>query len=568
MFPSIISTPIQEQNLQRPLCVYTIQFLLTADKTLDNNAVACRNYVLKNGPFINVSEPAKDNRKAILLREEGNKLYTAKKFNSAIEKYNESICYSENGSEHLAIGYANRSAVCFQQKEYFIALENIKLAKDHNYPDNLMPKLLTRENKCREMICDRETGVNTVHKFRRIPVNLPGNPRIPFLADGIVMRQLPGYGRSMIADRNFRTGNVILQEKALFSIVNSEKKYLNCDYCTTYRCALIPCPHCVSVMFCSQECQKKAWRFTHRFECGISEKLHHLSLIAVRLAPRMFFYALTLFDDNVERMMKFCKTNARNGSDPLSFDYTKYNPIEEFKLFQKMYIPSDRTGDGRPDTDVHHMFHAAVFYSVYIQHPLVRSIFVTEKQKLFMIRGMQDYFRSIKHHIMVSDSFVNYIFPVASICNHSCDPNLFPLQDADQLKYIVNRPIAKGEQITVSYGPLFRLFPDIKNLQLMNSLHFDCICDICNRDKHKMRLYEESLQAPIPEQHYETLNRVIKEDSVNMAAKLNALEQFIERFFPTNTKKHIYMIQQTYKHLLTMTFAAEMLETQRSKLGL
>ncbi|XP_053681646.1 SET and MYND domain-containing protein 4-like [Sabethes cyaneus] len=534
MLPGLALTPMRVMNLSRPLSIYTVQFLLTAD-----DAIACRDYVLANEDYINVPERQKSNERAIEVRQKGNKLYRMRNFQEALEKYNESICLAETDSPHLAIGYGNRSAVYFEQENYRLALRDIKFAKAHNCPEDLLQRLLTREANCNEKI--RNLNPN-LEQFRRVPVNLPGNPRIPFLADGIRMQQLPGYGRSMMADRNFRTGDVILQEKSLISAVNDEMKYLHCDYCSAKnRHSLIPCPNCPSVMFCNQECLQQGLRFAHRFECGISTKLHHLSLIAVRLAPRMFFRALTLFDDNVERMMKFCKTNARNGSDPLSFDYTNYDPIEEFKLFQKMYIPSDNTArDG--DTDIHHMLHAAVFYSIYIQQPLVKSIFTTEKQKLFMIRCMQDYFRSIKHLIIVSDSFINHIFPVASICNHSCDPNVFCINFSGQLKYIVNRPIAKGTQITISYGPLFRIFPPAANKHLMDSIHFRCICDICDKRKYAERILKETLQPAVAERHYETLVGVVAEHNFNMAAKLNAIEQYIEKFARINTQKYFYEV--------------------------
>ncbi|XP_053686795.1 SET and MYND domain-containing protein 4-like [Sabethes cyaneus] len=523
MLPSVLPTLTQQKNdLERPLNVYTAQFLLTADIQHDN-VIACRDYVLKNGSYINVPELHKSNERAIEVRQKGNELYLARKYQAALEKYNESICWSETGSIHLGIGYANRSAVQFEQENYDIALRDIKLAKLHNYPENLMPKLLRREVDCKDKC--RNLNLNN-QQFRRIAVKLP--------AAGIRMEQLPGYGRSMVADRNFSPGDVILEEKPLLSIVNDEAKYWNCDYCSANNWhSLIPCPNCPSVMYCNQECLEKGWRFAHRFECGISTKLHNLSLVAVRLGPRMFFYALTLFEDNAERMMDFCKTNARDGSNPLNFNYASYDPIEELKLFQKMHIPSDkRLSDGTLDTGIFQMLHAAVFFSVYMQHPLVKSIFTTEEKQIFMIHCIQDYQKCINHLIMVPESFINYIYPVASICNHSCDPNTFFIKCSGQLKYIVNRPIAKGEQITISYGPRFRVSSKFDNMKLMEILHLHCICDVCNKHKLKKRLLKEELQPPVPLQHLGTIIGVVENPNCNMAAKLTALTLLMYPYQP------------------------------------
>ena len=47
------------------------------------------------------------------IRDEGNLFYQKFDHEGALEKYNESICNADLGSEHLGIGYANRSAVYF-----------------------------------------------------------------------------------------------------------------------------------------------------------------------------------------------------------------------------------------------------------------------------------------------------------------------------------------------------------------------------------------------------------------------------------------------------------------------
>ena len=60
----------------------------------------------------------KDDEKSVSARNLGNDLYKAKKFEEAVAKYTDAIKLAENDSETLALGFANRSAVLFQMKEY------------------------------------------------------------------------------------------------------------------------------------------------------------------------------------------------------------------------------------------------------------------------------------------------------------------------------------------------------------------------------------------------------------------------------------------------------------------
>ena len=46
------------------------------------------------------------------------------------------------------MGYANRSAVLFQMKEYELCIRDITRAFDNSYPNNLMYKLFERKARC------------------------------------------------------------------------------------------------------------------------------------------------------------------------------------------------------------------------------------------------------------------------------------------------------------------------------------------------------------------------------------------------------------------------------------
>uniref|UniRef100_A0A8D8KL58 (northern house mosquito) hypothetical protein n=1 Tax=Culex pipiens TaxID=7175 RepID=A0A8D8KL58_CULPI len=103
--------------------------LVRKDLQVKTTMAAFRDFVLEQDEELlsNVEEPVKGNAKAAHFRQQGNHFYLAKRYEKALEKYNESICYAEAGSDQLAMGYANRSAIYFEQGEYEFALLNIGL---------------------------------------------------------------------------------------------------------------------------------------------------------------------------------------------------------------------------------------------------------------------------------------------------------------------------------------------------------------------------------------------------------------------------------------------------------
>ena len=127
-----------------------------------------------------VNYAAKDVKDSQKCRNLGNQLYQKNKLAEALEKYSESISAAphpppphsylfnqdapNNGNdgtngngesyEELSLGYANRSAVLFQLKEYELCIRDITRAFDNSYPNNLMYKLFERKARCLKAMKD------------------------------------------------------------------------------------------------------------------------------------------------------------------------------------------------------------------------------------------------------------------------------------------------------------------------------------------------------------------------------------------------------------------------------
>lgn len=71
-----------------------------------------RNLFLENPKIL------KSNELSLIYRKQGNEHYKRKNYEEALKLYTKSAYYAQNGSEHLAIAYANRSAVLFENGYY------------------------------------------------------------------------------------------------------------------------------------------------------------------------------------------------------------------------------------------------------------------------------------------------------------------------------------------------------------------------------------------------------------------------------------------------------------------
>ncbi|XP_038119011.1 uncharacterized protein LOC6040521 [Culex quinquefasciatus] len=435
-----------------------------------------RDFVARYDALISESaETVKDNSLAVHHRQLGNRAYLEKRFIDALWQYNRSICFAENLSEHLGIGYANRSAIYYEIEEYEFALYNIDLARKNHYPERLLPKLVAREANCKERIAGGHSKGTVPHSF--LDINVEVNPKISFLAKGIGMKRYEKMGRGLVAERDFDIGDVILDEKSELCFVSFGRSFFSCCHCgSMFEKSLIPCPSCVAVMYCGEKCREEDFRTTHRFECCVITKLWSVTVNNMMAMARLFFYGLTAFNDDVTEMMKYCMANAAVGSNPLELDLTKPNPLDVFKVLHQF---KPNPGQGSSDLDHSLKLHAATFYSIFMKNPLVQSIIRTKAQRNFMLHCLLIHGRVAKSLLLnqgnESEGCQGIFSPIASLLNHSCDPNVTAQIDSGSIKVIVLRPIRKGDQICTSCASAW--WDDNGGTKF----DFQCMCVVCDQ---------------------------------------------------------------------------------------
>lgn len=469
-------------------CVFYRPLMSSDQFDPKQDVLAYREYVTRHGPELEgVPEGAKNNRKAKQLRVRAKQLVNENQLWEALHTYGASVCWAEPGSSAVGSGYAGRAAVYHKLREYEYSLINTKLAKENGYPKQHWPIVDRYEQDCRTKL---QAGLSK-SAGHDVPdeqgLNVETNPKIPFLAKGIRTEEFLDYGRGLIAaDREFTSGDVILHEKPMVAAVHQGAGYGKCSFCTTsIMPRMVPCPDCVTAVYCGQRCLEEDQKLFHRYECGVMAKLQHISCCSFPLGPRMFLYGLALFNGDLNQFMEFCKANPRTGSDPLELDYTNPDRLEEFKAFHRAKEPPTEF-----DYNSLCKFYAALYYSIFTKQPQVASLLRTPAQKDFFTTQMLDYIRmaTILHigRPAPYDRLTTQHFSIASLCNHACNPNTMSLYHAGHLKLIVIRRIRKGQQITIPYIPPLEEMPDrqkrVHDLSLIAQIE-TCFCDLCDTVK-------------------------------------------------------------------------------------
>lgn len=424
-----------------------------------------RDFVARHEKLVSISEMGKNNELAEKYRLAGNRAYSKKLLNVALGQFNWSLCYATE-SKLLALAYGNRSTVYYEQGEYEFALYNIDLAKANNYPERLMPKLLAREVNCKREIRHGLSHGMVPHPLAEINVEV--NPKIPFLAKGIAARQLDGdEDPSLVAERDFNTGDVILHEKIDLCAVLFKKGNSYCAHCgSAFRLSLIPCPGCVTVMYCGEECRKEDLRTVHRFECTVVTKLWSVTYTNMLMGAKLFFFGLTAFNDNITAMMEYCSSNAAVDCKPLDLDLTHPNPLEVFKALHHTQPRSNSFSEHLSK------LYAAIYSAIFMKNPLVQSIIRTEAQRDFMLRCLLTHNRVASSEVSTCTE-MGTLSVIDSVFEHSCDPNVSTVIHTGTFKTIVIRPIKTGDKIFTTYGPTWWC-PDQKP-------HAQCKCVVCDR---------------------------------------------------------------------------------------
>lgn len=215
----------------------------------------------------------KNNSKADELREVGNSLYKSSKFFDALIWYNKSICKATAGSRELALGFANRSAVYFELREYEFCLENINLATDCGYPKEKLKTLMQRKEKCLDLLELHEKDPNE-DPWSFFKLTHPPNGEIPYVASCIMLQESKRFGRHLITTKALKTGDIIIMEEPFHKVVFNSARFSHCATCIkNAKLNLFPC----------LSCNFGKWHFTDKRKLSRLTRLYSSDVLLERL---------------------------------------------------------------------------------------------------------------------------------------------------------------------------------------------------------------------------------------------------------------------------------------------
>lgn len=311
-------------------------------------------------------------------------------------------------------------------------------------------------------------------------VEMPSN----YLSSKVRFTHEFGKGRFCRANQSLKAGEIILVENPIASIVfHPEDLYCHC--CSGLLMLALPCPTCPDVLFCSLKCLVTSLSSYHKRECKI-RLFGILKKLAKNVDQVSFGKIIALRLINQKRAWESTKLQLspvdetllpEAGMDDYDFLWSLYalrRPIDHTvvdSLLKLFYCDQDQ------HTDPPSYLREVIFrYSKIIE----ANSFAVEAPSM---NPLQDGRHSSSWSIPVEKwQTGSALYLKASLFNHSCDPNGAFVFDKNQIVIAATRKIEPGEEVSISYGPLF-YYQDKEHRQLrMQSYDFECDCGACLLD--------------------------------------------------------------------------------------
>lgn len=412
----------------------------------------------------------KNDTVSLQKRKEGNKQFGQNNWNDAMELYNASLRYAENGSKNISLAYANRSACFLKTKRYNECLIDIELAKEASYPVELMPKLDRRKEDCLKSIDEGEKSINPEPKL-----SLEPNEKFPCMVNILKIDRDDNGDFTVISKEDIDVGETVVVEKAFMKFILM-RYGAKCNICLKEYTNLMPCKKCTVVMFCSEECQRHP---LHKHECGL-KAINDVNMNGpIMRNVRSCLLAIDMFA-NADELMKFVEQSLK--SDPYQTPTVLSDEKSQYKIFLKL-----PTG---PESTIPQNVSCIVFevYRVLFTIPHIKSMFVTEKSRRFLMHLIGHHYYALEHNSTLTLShWADNPIPLSSqvglitrFFKHSCAPNVLVSSFHGNTVITSVRPIKKGEQLMYSYLMIMTQPKEKRQMDLWERKRFICTCSLCN----------------------------------------------------------------------------------------
>lgn len=400
---------------------------------------------------------SKSTSKAEAIRGRGCKALAKEELYQALLLFNKCLCLAEPGTNTLGLAYANRSEVFFKLKLFDKCLNNIDLARNENCLKETEETLKGLEENSLNHVFDVRAEAENPWDFFKLS-HTP-NGKLPNVVNCLEVKSDKKFGRFITTNQPLKVGDIVAIEKPFFKILKVDPEddeypetnvYQYCANCLSDNLMdLIPCPGCLTTMFCSQKCLQAANKSFHKYECRILQPLNETG--NWRMTMRCFFDALSICDDSVEKLEELMKKSENLSPTIFNFDFSDASNPENAVNQLMCMLSLER----RVDVNIKD------FSSIFLQHPKLAEIWSTHREFVnkFLERMMQIEilnFHGIKgRSLNKSKPYRSCLgdggYAFCSLLNHSCCPNTMRIVVDNRMVLIVERPIKKGDQLFDCY---------------------------------------------------------------------------------------------------------------------
>ncbi|ODN05092.1 SET and MYND domain-containing protein 4 [Orchesella cincta] len=456
------------------------------------------------------------------LREKGNQLYQQRNGEAALRAYSLAIAFAPNATEELCMAYANRSAVLREMGKARESLEDVErvLKQGSVCPGNLKDKLLERKGKCEAMLKEVDVtasepdSTSSVEKLFQLQT--PGS-KVANAESFVEIRYNKQKGRHLIVTDEVPAGTVLLVDKPFVSVLNKLLVWEteHCHNCSKYMLNGIPCLKCSFAMFCSEACHQTACNNNgiHRYEHSYLPILHALqcshaviqSLRIIALVGPTALYKLFKSQDplyfnpkhEIDDVNGYDKGGVYDGKTYLpvyhlishvqhsaslerDFQTGWMNPLRALFLKELLKRYSSFFSDltSKEDMSQFEDFIAALI----LQHLENIKFNAISLSKLMSVPNTDPQETTQQQQQLKSVAFAAAVYPLISLCNHSCDPNCAPVKKSKHLvtSIISLQHLKKGDELFITYKPLYtQMRTSDRQKFLVDNYQFICNCNAC-----------------------------------------------------------------------------------------
>ncbi|XP_031618310.1 SET and MYND domain-containing protein 4-like [Contarinia nasturtii] len=416
---------------------------------LNSNGLYYKNDIIANG-----------------FRQHGNRTFEKLQFINAIEWYNKSLCFAENGSETIGLAYANRASCFLKLKMFKNCLADIELAKQNDYPAHLFAKLEKRKIQCLSRMENEEDDSEICEPKLDFEIN----EKFPSLANVLDIQINDEFGRHIVATEDIEIGKTVMVDQCYIGVTKYDH-YKSCKICLKQNQNLIPCKKCISSMFCF-DCKEND---LHEIECNMNFG-----------CPAGYKFM------DVVRSISLAKNAFANADELITF-------VEDMLPSNTLELPSNLV-DSRskyrtffklcPDLPTNELYlqQAYLFYQLLLEQKEMQTFFHTTAHKRFLmqlvhhhicviLRGAYNKRTAAIGGVNITDTYINLI---AKNLKHSCIPNVCYILKNGFITGITTRPIKKNEQLFISYTILDTFHSEAERRATFKDRNINCKCERCS----------------------------------------------------------------------------------------